>query len=291
LHMMVPTGIFFAILAMACVAVAVGLFLPKYCTRQRHLPVIPTSNIFLSSVLSISVCSSYIVFDRAVIDQVPSDNMLTDQLVRTLIAVCGISMALSLVFFLVHYSCVQEASEIWRTSRKLRRILTKPPKARLTLCDDLAVDAPGECAICLEELANLSPELACAPVNLQKVLPTHGLLRFQCGHTFHSCCADRWMMQEVSCPMCRQPIGSLTQCQRICLRHDATITDGKPMPEEGKEGAGGPGEGPADLEEGGTRQNEVKGSLLGVALEVMEEGGQPAQEPAWHTRTVVKEAL
>merc|ERR1711920_814643 len=45
-----------------------------------------------------------------------------------------------------------------------------------------------------------------------------GLLRLPCKHTFHASCANRWMARELSCPMCREPIGRLAKCTRICPR-------------------------------------------------------------------------
>jgi len=266
LHMMVPLSTFWIVMLVNLVTAPVGLFVPWYCPRQRQWAVVPTGNIFLSAMLSILVSAGVLVLDRAVLNEVPSDMMMTDQFVRTLIAVCGIAMATSLVIFLMHYSLVQEAAEMRRMGRRVRRLLWNAPKAKLMLCDDLAEVAPGECAICLEELATLEAALAYAPADATKVLPTQGLLQFPCRHVFHGSCADRWMAQEVSCPMCRQQIGSLARCVRICLRHDCERPPGATAEEcEGSEGNGT--EAAGEDCEGDGKEGQVLGSVvLEVAL-------------------------
>jgi len=32
------------------------------------------------------------------------------------------------------------------------------------------------------------------------------LRRLPCGHAFHICCADQWLLQTNACPYCRKPI-------------------------------------------------------------------------------------
>lgn len=216
--MMVSVGLFWSVLLMNFLAAPAGLFMPWYCTRQRQWLIVPTVNIFSATFLSILVSSAVVIVERSLIAEVPIELMITDEFVRTLIAVCGISMATSLIFFLVHYTVVQEAPDIRRLARRIRRLSWWAPKAKIVLCDELLSVVSGECAICLDDLASLPASAAHAPVARgSRSIAAIGLLRLPCQHTFHGSCADRWMAREVSCPMCRKPIGNLGRCQRICL--------------------------------------------------------------------------
>jgi len=75
----------------------------------------------------------------------------------------------------------------------LKKVEVKERAEGLVFC------AKGDCAICLQALANLSVEEAA----------TTGLLRLPCGHTFHGTCADHWLAARSTCPMCRQPMPGL----------------------------------------------------------------------------------
>lgn len=218
LHMMVPEGLFWVVLFANLAAAPVGLFLPWYCSRQYQWMIVPTVNIFSATLLSILVSVSIVLVDRAVLQKVAASDMMTDEFVRTLIAVAGIAMATSLVVFLVHYSMVQEAADIRRMARKVKRFMWWEPTPKVLLCEDLEVVAPGECAICLEDLASLPASMAHEPPSGSKAPNSYGVLRLPCQHAFHSSCAGRWLIREVNCPMCRKPVGSMSKCVRICLR-------------------------------------------------------------------------
>jgi Ring finger domain len=43
-------------------------------------------------------------------------------------------------------------------------------------------------------------------VCLQQYESNDVLRRLPCGHAFHICCADHWLMQTNACPCCRKPI-------------------------------------------------------------------------------------
>mmetsp|Transcript_20906 Transcript_20906/g.65345 ORF Transcript_20906/g.65345 Transcript_20906/m.65345 type:complete len:362 (+) Transcript_20906:69-1154(+) len=269
LCIMVPWGIFLGVLFAIMVAVPSGLFVPWYCPWQRSWSVVPTQNIFLAALLAI--LASTLVLGLHGLTSGPSDDFLTEQFVRTEVSIIGLSLASSLIVFLVHYCIMQEGAELRRTGRKIRRIFWKPPKAALVFCDDLAEAAPGECAICLDQLATLPSELAVAPVDPLKVLPMHGLLRLPCGHCYHGECMDRWMEREVNCPMCRKSIGSLAHCSRLCLRQGRGTATSEVGAEERRES-----EGAADSEapeEFGLQLGEVLGRQHGVALEIADGGG------------------
>jgi len=220
---------------MNMLAAPAGLFLPWYCTRQRQWLIVPTVNIFSATFLSILVSSGVVVLERSLVSRVPINRLITDEFVRTLIAVCGISMATSLIFFLVHYTMVQEAADVKRLARRVRRLSWWAPKAKVVLCDDFVSVVSGECAICLDELSCIpevaAPELAARGSRSSKSAPSAGLLRLPCKHTFHGSCADRWMAREISCPMCRKPIGNLGRCERFCLVAPSMALDGLTLPE------------------------------------------------------------
>jgi len=144
----------------------------------------------------------------------------TDEFIRTMIAISGISMAFSLVCFLLHYVLLQEITELRRKARRLLKWSRWAAKAKVLVCDDLEEAAPGECAVCLDALATLPAWAAHMPPPGAKAASVNrvGLLRLPCGHTFHGDCADRWMAREVNCPMCRGPIGSLSRCTRLVIK-------------------------------------------------------------------------
>lgn len=211
LHMMVPEWLFWSVLLSSLAAAPIGLFAPWCCNRQqRQFSIVPTSNIFSATALSFLVGGGFLCIDRSA-NNLPGRPFITDDFVRTLIAVAGMGMAFSLVSFLLHYTVLQLSQDGRRMVRRVRKMSRWAPKAKLVYCadmDDLATRGPGECAICLDTLAEMEDDAAC----------THGLLKLPCGHLFHGSCADRWMTREVSCPMCRKPVGSLAHCERFVLR-------------------------------------------------------------------------
>jgi hypothetical protein len=92
------------------------------------------------------------------------------------------------------------------------------PKPTNSFCADLEAEAPGDCAICLERLTEAPDmqlhkgyQLCC----FRWLDEEGGPLRLPCEHVFHEACARRWMAEESSCPLCRQPIDDLRQCARL----------------------------------------------------------------------------
>lgn len=222
LRLMVSEGMFWALILTNMASAPVGILLPSCCSRRRDLDVVPTVNLVLATLVTISVDLLIVTVDWFAFRQVPVGELMThqvDHLVRTLIAVVGVATAISLLIFLVHFTAVQEAAHIFRFCRKLQRWSRWAPKARLQVCDDLEKLAPGDCAICLDKLTGLPECFARAPPDEAKAIDVcaRGLLRMPCGHIFHGSCADRWIVREVTCPMCRRSISGLGDCVRLCL--------------------------------------------------------------------------
>lgn len=215
--------LFYPILFANLIVTPLGLFGPSYFCSWRLLAfeVVPTSSIFGSTFLTIVVCVAIMVMDRVVIRGVAMpQGMMTEYVARALFAVAGTALATSLIVYLCHYTAVQEG--VVTDARRFYRKATRrwAPKPQLVLCDSLEAEADGECAICLDLLSELPAESAQAPTSPKGVCVA-GLLRMPCKHTFHGACADKWMMREVNCPVCRYEVKDLRQCQRICLRRGA----------------------------------------------------------------------
>jgi len=220
LNMMVPTTLFWGILLTSFVCAPTGLFMPWICSRrQRRNASVPTLNIFTATLLSVMAGGGLVALDHKMPDDTPT-SFNTDEFIRTMIAISGISMAFSLVCFLLHYVVLQEITELRRKARRLLKWSRWAAKAKVLVCDDLEEAAPGECAVCLDALATLPAWAAHMPPPGAKAASVNrvGLLRLPCGHTFHGDCADRWMAREVICPMCRRPIVSLSRCTRLVLK-------------------------------------------------------------------------
>ncbi|CAJ1359789.1 unnamed protein product [Effrenium voratum] len=216
LFVMLPHYLFAIVMVMTLMTSFAGLYIPFRCTRQRFWLIMPTTNLIWSTLLSMLVNGIIIFIDQSFEEQVYDMAEILDHLVRIVVAMAGLAMGISMQFFLIHYLYIHEAAELRRWKRLVWRKVVGAPSAQLVLCDDLAV-CPGECAICLEELVDLPDELAVSPKAGSKVAIA-GLLQLPCGHTFHGHCAERWMSREVTCPMCRKPIGGMQHCHRICLR-------------------------------------------------------------------------
>merc|ERR1740121_3242452 len=91
------------------------------------------------------------------------------------------------------------------------------PKPSVKVCKDLAEEAPGECAICLEllEVQPASEDVGCCHgcIPLQK--EEAGPLQLPCGHTFHEVCVTRWIACEITCPLCRKTVYDISKCTRL----------------------------------------------------------------------------
>merc|ERR1711971_170945 len=127
---------------------------------------------------------------------------------QMMVSVGGLAVASSIVGLSLHSCLVQllRHAAFRRLGRRMKWFVFNP-QPKVTLCDDLGAAAPGECVICLEELAGLPAEAAYMPARGIKVpcCTGIGLLRLPCKHTFHASCAHKWMLREVNCPMCRKP--------------------------------------------------------------------------------------
>ncbi|CAE7265144.1 AMFR [Symbiodinium microadriaticum] len=289
LFVMMPHYLFAIVILMTLMTCFAGLYIPYRCTRQRLWLVMPTTNLIWSTVLSIAVNAAVIAIDSTFVTEVYNMADMLDNLVRLLVAMAGLAMGVSMDFFLVHYLYAHEAPEIRRLKRKVWKMLVGGPSAQLVECDNLASSCPGGCAICLEPLSELREDLAFSPQRGSKVSQVAGLLQLPCGHAFHGECADKWMVREVSCPMCRKSFGSLRHCRRICLRPGAHFASpGGTTPstpsvvdvtaifteEEGSDEC-------PDLCESQPNPNRVNVQVLGRCLDVEDE------EEAWRRKKVV----
>ncbi|CAL1140013.1 unnamed protein product [Cladocopium goreaui] len=219
---MLPLYLFAIVMLMTSMTTFVGLYIPYRCTRQRVWLVMPTTNLVWSTLFSLVVNGSIIAVDYSFEEEIYDVINLVDHMIRLAVALAGLGMGFSMQIFLVHYMYVQEGAAVRRFRRWLWIKMVGTPAAQLIECEDLAAACPGECAICLEPLVCLPEHLALSPARGSKVSREVGLLRLPCEHTFHGSCADGWMIREVTCPLCRAPIGSLKRCQRICLRRGAS---------------------------------------------------------------------
>lgn len=113
---------------------------------------------------------------------------------------------------------LHQAATVRRCKRRCTSFLFPEPPAQIILSDDLEASCPGECVICLEQLADLAEEHAYMVENRSKDMHRIGLLRLPCEHTFHAVCAASWMTLDISCPTCRSKFNNFKNCKRICLR-------------------------------------------------------------------------
>eukprot|EP00913_Durusdinium_trenchii_P021643 g20337.t1 len=222
LFLMLPFYLFAIIFLMTLMTSFLGLYLPYRCTRPREWLVMPTTNLAWATLLSVngSIMAIEYALDQAVYTLIGA----VDHFVRLAVAMTGLAMGFSMQIFLVHYIHAQEGASLRRWRRVVWTKMAGVPNAQLVECNDLAAACPGDCAICLEPLVAL-PELQ---LSVEVGVPREvGLLKLPCEHTYHASCADGWMMREVTCPLCRAPIGSLKRCQRICLRRGGRAEGGE----------------------------------------------------------------
>lgn len=219
LHGMVPSGMFWLLTSINVVLAPVGLALPWYCSRNGRLAG-PACNISSSIVLNLTAACSAVIISTMV--STTSDALIIkapkmrSHDVRILLAVAGISMTSSLVYFLMYNFYMQESDNFRRLARRSRKLFYFDPHAKLVIVDDFGNATSGSCAICLEDLAILPADVAHAPPGC-KDLSGRGLLRLPCDHMFHGSCADRWLSQEFGCPICRLPCLNMRKCRRYCL--------------------------------------------------------------------------
>lgn len=231
LHMMLSGAFFWLVLATSFLSASTGIFAPWCFDRQQRLErYVPTSNIFWATLLSVLINGTLVIGERYITQDEPEDISTlfnTDEFVRSMIAISGIGMALSLLTFLMHYAFGAQVKNVHRFYRRVVKLTRWAPKAKIVLCTDLETVAPGECAICLDALADLPATSVRLPPTVSKGSPLCevGLLRLPCGHIFHSACAERWMTREVHCPMCRRPVGSMSKCTRLCLQESDVLLE------------------------------------------------------------------
>lgn len=70
-----------------------------------------------------------------------------------------------------------------------------------------STETTDACSICLDPLCS-------SPIREMK-----------CGHSFHQRCIDRWVQNQATCPMCRDPIELSTSCSTILLQLFRLLTD------------------------------------------------------------------
>lgn len=214
----VPTGLFGAIMFTNVAASVLGTVGPWYWSTVHRRARSPLSSIAASMLLATVLACLMVVLYLVWVRGNPVSTLGSSNSLRTLIAVCSSSLSTSLSIFLIHWHSLQWAPDARRVFRRLKKHLCPGPEPQLVMVDSFEAEANGECAICLDSLANLPAELAHAVTERKRRMPADlGLLRFQCGHTFHAGCAEHWMRREMVCPLCRGRIGSLGSCRRICL--------------------------------------------------------------------------
>jgi hypothetical protein len=215
---------FWLLISAIAILAPVGLALPRYIARANVL-FEPRLCITSSVVLTIWV-SGIILLCKAQVDRKPMGWLTQTMIANTMFSTCA-----SLVYFLVYtwWLCEHTTSRRW-----IRWIVSKTslaPQAKVQYCNDITEwvhtdfaaafpDDEGRCSICLDFLAELPEEVSQAHSYRRKHLAGKGLLRFPCKHAFHGCCAEKWLAREITCPMCRQSIGSLRKCTRILVRSE-----------------------------------------------------------------------
>lgn len=129
-----------------------------------------------------------------------------------IVTLCSLGFAVSLTYciFFVHNSLMVHSPEVKRIYRRVTKKWAQKPK--VIYCPELEAVAPGECSICLEPLVNLEEK--------KNWHETVGLLRFPCKHILHASCADEWLLREANCPLCRAPITSMRDCERLLRKSD-----------------------------------------------------------------------
>jgi hypothetical protein len=225
LRLTVSPLIFWAIILTGACLTPVGFALPVLLAQLRRRPRrsqlregrgLSTVNVVSANLLTLITGVLMIIIEIMIANQSLIDGTRWEDLARIFGAVMAFNAALSLDIYMFYHICDQERRSIRRLVHILKWCIQRPVQAKLVLCDDLAEEAPGECVICLEELASMPEDMARA-TRATKDHSGLGLLRLPCGHTFHSSCADRWLARELGCPLCRRHVESPKKCSRICL--------------------------------------------------------------------------
>lgn len=64
--------------------------------------------------------------------------------------------------------------------------------------------------VCCVSLSRQDPEWVCTVClrsgELTHYTPRRYIKRLPCGHMYHVRCIDRWLLQNVSCPLCRESV-------------------------------------------------------------------------------------
>lgn len=226
-----PAGLFAIVFITNIFASACSVFLLPRCLMCMWLRLnvvlsAATAGLLLSCFLTLAVDSfillAYFLFIRGNIFESYNIRHFL-QLLLTLVAH---ALGMSLTAFHIQYTMLHRAADIRRCRRRCLGLIFPEPPAQLILSDDLEASCPGECVICLEQLADLEEDLAYMVENCSKDMRKRGLLRLPCEHTFHAVCADSWLAQDTSCPTCRSKFSNFKNCKRICLRPGARL--GKP---------------------------------------------------------------
>lgn len=201
---MLPVNLFWLVVLMDLVSAFAGLLMPWRCPRQRARLLMPLARMSSGAGLAIFVCGAIVTSERAMIKDVREDAMLTGFQV-TMIAVAGMATSTSSLYFVLITTLPTEMRELHHIARRKRLLSRWSSKAQEVLCDDMEAAVPGECAICLEELADVAVD-------------QQGVLRLPCQHTFHWQCVGRWFGREPSCPICRYRISNFAGCVHIRSR-------------------------------------------------------------------------
>lgn len=223
-----PAALFATIFTANLFAAASSVFLLPRCLMCMWLRL----NVALSAATAglLLSCLVTLVVDLIILVayyQLARGNILESYNIRhflqLLLTLIAHALGMSLTAFHIQYTMLHRAADLRRCKRRCIALLFPEPPAQIVLSEDLEASCPGECVICLEQLADLAKEHAYMVENCSKGMHQIGLLRLPCEHTFHAACAASWMAQDIRCPTCRSKFSNFKNCKRICLKPGATL--------------------------------------------------------------------
>jgi hypothetical protein len=213
MYHMVPRPLFWVITSINVLGGPTGVALSYAWIRKKYWDTgskIVMTFIF-STLLTAAVCCAILLATVYRTGYLPQSRLGNVVLSESLMAV-----SVCFPFSLLLRTDVPEY--FWKRTKGLHRT-----QAKLLVVNDFATTSPGECAICLDKLCNLDPELAQKPCKGSN-LSGKGLLRLPCGHTFHGACAEGWFSRHDTCPLCRCKDLHIGKCTRLCAKPNASVT-------------------------------------------------------------------
>jgi hypothetical protein len=95
---------------------------------------------------------------------------------------------------------------------KCKQLTARGTKCKLPVCCGSTfcnIHIP-DCSICMNKLSTSGGE--------------GGLIKTKCGHLFHKTCLNRWLGDEISCPLCRNELKLPKLSVTICPSLDDNVT-------------------------------------------------------------------